>query len=160
MLQEVNNMAATVFLKSGHRMYTVSKSVGYKGRRGGMCPNQIDDVLLVQYLLREKFKERSDAPLGPLLKVDGVFGPKTHYAILYFQWLLIEAGARKEIITGTIEPILTNTRIDIDNPLLHLSGLKDLTETPGVPPALQNALKHHGTLNSTSFSGNALPKVK
>ena len=155
-------MAETVILiKSGHRMYTVSKSVGYKVRRGGMCPNQIDDVLLVQYLLREKSKERGDPPLGSLLQVDGVFGPKTHYAILYFQWLLTEAGARKEIITGTIGPISTNTRIDIDNPLLHLSGLKDLAETPGVPPALQKALKHRSTINSTnSFSGNALPKIK
>ena len=153
-------MAETVFLKSGHRMYTVSKSVGYKGRRGGMCPNQLDDVLLVQYLLREKFKDRGDAPLGPPLQVDGVFGPKTHYAILYFQWLLTQAGARKEIVTGTIEPILATTRIDIDNPLLHLSGLKDLAETPGVPPALQKALKAN-TINSTdSVSGNALPKVR
>lgn len=153
-------MAATVFLKSGHRMYTVSKSVGYKGRRGGTCPNQHDDVLLVQYLLREKFKDRGEPPLGPTLQVDGVFGPQTHYAILFFQWWLAEHGARREIITGTIEPISASTRIDNDNPLLHLSGLKDLTETPGVPPALQKALKHHGTLNSTSLSGNALPKVK
>lgn len=153
-------MAETVFLKSGHRMYTVSKSVGYKGRRGGTCPNQHDDVLLVQYLLREKFKDRGDPPLGPTLQVDGVFGPQTHYAILYFQWLLTEAGARKEIITGTIEPISTSTRIGIDNPLLHLSGLKDLTETPGVPPALRKALLHHGISNTTTFSGNGLPKVK
>jgi len=153
-------MAATVILKSGHRLYTVSKSVGYKGRRGGICPNQHDDVLLVQYLLREKFKDRGDPPLGPTLQVDGVFGPQTHYAILFFQWWLAEHGARREIITGTIEPISASSRIDIDHPLLHLSGLKDLTTTPGVPPALQRALKTN-TINSTeSVSGNALPKVR
>ncbi|MCP5458254.1 MAG: hypothetical protein H6971_01315 [Gammaproteobacteria bacterium] len=153
-------MPATVILKSGHRLYTVSKSVGYKGRRGGMHPNQLDDVLLVQYLLREKFKERGDAPLGSPLHVDGVFGPKTHYAILYFQWQLTESGARKEIITGAIEPILATTRIDIDNPLLHLSGRKDLAETAGVPPTLQKALKANTINSMDSISGNVLPKVR
>jgi hypothetical protein len=57
-------------------MYTVHRDVGI-GR-----PNERQDVLLAQVLLRRIYPS-GGAPLGPKLTVDGVFGPATHYWILY-----------------------------------------------------------------------------
>jgi peptidoglycan hydrolase-like protein with peptidoglycan-binding domain len=63
--------------------YNVDTAVGQG------CPNRRDDVLLVQYFLRESFKGVSDFKKDPfpggVLAVDGRAGPQTFAAIRHFQ---------------------------------------------------------------------------
>jgi hypothetical protein len=81
--------------------YNVDAAVG----RG--AANRRDDVLLVQYMLRENFKllntfKRDPFPGGPV-EVDGSAGPQTLAAILHFQKTLKKGGS--SIATdGRVDP--------------------------------------------------------
>ncbi len=59
--------------------YTVERAVG----RG--CPNQSDDVALVQFLVRRVLEGWNDALPGPPLVIDGIFGERTQRNIEHFQ---------------------------------------------------------------------------
>ena len=77
--------------------YNVSAHVG-PGR-----PNQNDDVLLVQFLLKKCGELYSDFSSFRALSVDGVFGPKTAAAIVAFQ--TAEKKRRPTIVVdGVVSP--------------------------------------------------------
>src|SRR5262245_22639083 len=74
---------------------------------GPGAPNRRDDVLLVQYMLRENFKilntfGRDPFP-GGSVAVDGAAGPQTFAAILHYQNTLKKGGS--SIATdGRVDP--------------------------------------------------------
>src|SRR5262245_42058972 len=59
-------------------LYDVEHSVGYN------ATNHHDDVLLLQFRLKGDFERTGRRPLGHL-PLDGIFGPVTHYWLLFFQ---------------------------------------------------------------------------
>lgn len=107
--------------RSYPHMYNVNKTVGNRKEMtsgGGITtmtttfsPNEKDDVMLVQYLLKKVY-QRSHQTEGRLspgisdpaeLKIDGQLGPLTQGAIEHFQIQLRRAGA--SIATdGSVDP--------------------------------------------------------
>jgi hypothetical protein len=75
-------------------------------------PNQRDDVMLVQYLLKRIY-QRGNAAQPPLnqgngtilLKIDGMYGPKTQRAIEQFQIEMARNG-RSVAADGCVDPEL------------------------------------------------------
>ena len=65
--------------------YDVTNAVGIPVAPGDPTnpPNEHFDVLLVQYLLEKYYEGEKFRPAGKLL-LDGVFGPLTHYWMLFF----------------------------------------------------------------------------
>lgn len=76
-------------------LYDVDRTVGYG------AVNESDDVLLVQFLLKRYFLRPKLKPLGTMI-LDGIFGPITHYWLLFFQKSLEhfykEEGATLDLI--------------------------------------------------------------
>src|SRR5262245_56279153 len=73
--------------------FDVDRTVAYDG------VNQYEDVVLVQYLLKTIFKCFKVKPLGEF-HVDGIFGPITHYWLLYF-YEFCRFGMENEGLTFT-----------------------------------------------------------
>jgi hypothetical protein len=98
-----------VFQYSGQAClyYTVHAAVGPG------APNRRDDVLLVQYLLRECFKSKkfTAAPFpGGVVGVDGVAGQQTFAAIRHFQSVGKSQG-QNMVQDGRVDPPATDTTV-------------------------------------------------
>lgn len=75
---------------------------------GRDCPNQRDDVKLVQFLLREVYKNpNAKAPQGEM-KVDGICGPTTLNWILKFQ-LNVLYEDKSIIVDGRVDRVRNNS---------------------------------------------------
>lgn len=86
---------AYVCILPGNRDLSKFANVGMAVGRGK--PNNRGDVLLVQYLLRELFRNPSEhkPPLVPPeqpVRVDGRFGPNTHKGIVKFKLNIFSQG--------------------------------------------------------------------
>lgn len=139
-------MAQKWFLKSPNlpHLYVVNSAVGYG------CSNRTDDVMLVQFLLREVLGANNKRPLGKLLTVDGSFGPFTHYWMLFFQ-SIADQNSRSIDFKGIAEPAagLKITLFSQGGMVGHLNGFfrnafperwKHLEKDPSVPALLQKAM--------------------
>lgn len=90
-------------------MYTVDQAVGPG------CPNQRDDVALVQFFVRADMEDSKDyqIPAGPPLSIDGICGPRT---ILYIKsWLQQESKIASNMMIpvqdGVISPVTNRSGI-------------------------------------------------
>jgi hypothetical protein len=79
--------------------YTVDHAVG----RG--CPNQRDDVALVQFLVRRVLEGWNNSLPGPPLVVDGIFGDRTRLSIEHFLRSENKANPGSMVEDGIVSPV-------------------------------------------------------
>ncbi len=156
---------AIVFRSANTAYYSVSSRVGFNRRDIPRCPNLLNDVLLVQYLLKKFIADHPDFLVpGGNFAVDGVVGLKTLYAIVMLQSRAV--GQDREDIRvfgdewGCIEPVtkdfsrarLLHTIMGRLNDMVipHLPPYRSassktsrrlITDQPDCPSALREALK-------------------
>jgi hypothetical protein len=140
-------MAMTIMFKDGTQLYSVSHSVGYEQ------DNKTDDVMLVQFLLR-KISEYAGAyrPLGRPLAVDGVFGPLTHYWLIFFEYYTARQMSLHQgsVISDHALCMIKASGFDYDKSgvmyrlnrvYMMAYGKRDLSSLPEVPGILRRSLK-------------------
>jgi hypothetical protein len=165
-------MARTFLFADGTRLYSIDRTVGYNPDAGfGLGANRVDDVMLVQFLLRQIFSQfGGNAPLGSALVVDGTFGPATHYWIYFFQHLA-SLLYNTVPVSGYLDSVfgpLGHSQVDKDGgmyqlnqwftiavvgkPLLYGGKSLDITADPSVPALLQSALRKNVNEVAASIS--------
>lgn len=155
-------MAIKYYFRSGQfkesptqHMYVVDYAVGYKR------DNKRDDVMLVQFFLKSLLAGRS--PLGPAIAIDGVFGPTTHYWLLFLMAKAIEDDfgtrylyrGKMPLDGGLMPPDVSQVARFSDAGLIGYMNEKfrqgeprrydRLESDPAVPAALRKALIHRYT---------------
>lgn len=130
-------------------MYLNEKTVGIN------CHNAVDDVLLVQYLLKKIYQCVTPKPLGRQLIPDGMFGGISHYWLLFFEAQMKQdpkgknspyevQGALPAMYSGKINVIrLYDTPIGAMNDVLYKcypDSAKELWTQPDLPAMLKTSL--------------------
>lgn len=125
---------------------------------GDNAPNMKEDVMLVQFFLREVYKGRTafdppeTSPKGEM-KVDGVCGPVTKNWLLKFQLDIrsrgssIYADKRADKVTGVVSSISKTiyTIIFLNAGVKKIRpDFEDLASAPDVPNELRPALRMGG----------------
>ncbi|HKU95928.1 MAG TPA: hypothetical protein VJR58_11655 [Vineibacter sp.] len=142
------------------KFYDIGNAVGIPVAPGDSAnpPNERLDVLLVQYMLSRVYEGETFKPTGPLY-VDGIFGPLTHYWMLFFYTELeSEVETSMFLERGNFVPFARNaiTRFDNDlgNSLIGLLNVRMFRKVPNIfatlttsdprmPHALKRALDKH-----------------
>lgn len=139
------------------KFYDITNAVGIPnapGKDPSNPPNDYLDVLLVQYLLEKAYEGDFLRPVGKLL-IDGVFGPLTHYWMLFF-YVEIESEDANSMLQerGNFVPFVRNITSRFDNDMAtSLMGQLNVrvfhkvpqsfatlsTTDPHMPPALRQA---------------------
>ena len=143
--------------------YTVTSRVGFSRKDRPACPNAVDDVLLVQYMLNKFVTRHNDSILpGGKLAVDGVIGTKTLYALLMFQSSMV-GGRNVETAVwegdewGCVDPVsqdLPGARVlrTLMYNLYYFSLPREirgnLTDQPDCPALLRQVLQSKAPLAS------------
>lgn len=150
---------ARLVIASPVNAYSVSDAVGPASN----CRNDRLDVMLVQFLLRHSPLPRGwtdsrgagddrivAAYYGSPLVPDGIFGPKTHYAILAASVFGMTTGYLR-VAPGFVAPHVTGNTVN-ERTLGHFINyiarielgdrrFNALVDEPDMPPALRSHLK-------------------
>ena len=142
------------------KFYDIDNAVGIPIAPGDSAnpPNNHLDVLLVQYMLDRAYEGETFRPAGKLL-IDGIFGPLTHYWMLFF-YIELESEVETSMFAerGNFVPFARNALTRFDNNLAEsLIGQLNVrvfnkfphnfatltTKDPHMPPAIRHALDKH-----------------
>lgn len=97
---------------------------------GKTAPNRRDDVMLVQYLLSVWMAHEKDPKFGkmlagvPVLKIDGIYGPKTQAVIDFFEAFHQPTVNRDGRIDPASQTINTRKQFLLNQILFFAGGLR------------------------------------